>query len=95
MTREFILTPEQTGLLVERLRIEGKGGLTDTIVGSGDSVTTFFVGTVLPVSVQMHEFPLNLTTQVPALTGLKFVRLLDRILVVNPDERTVLAEVGL
>jgi hypothetical protein len=93
--REVVLTPEQTRLIADQLRTErGKVGATAT-TGSGEPSAGFSVGTSLPVAVPMREFPIGLTTQMPALNGLKYVRLLDRILIVSPAERVVLAEVTL
>jgi hypothetical protein len=43
----------------------------------------------------MQAFSVGLTTQMPALNGLKYVRLLTRILIVSPTERIILAEVPL
>ncbi|MGP0093729.1 MAG: hypothetical protein ACLPKB_27865 [Xanthobacteraceae bacterium] len=92
--RELVLTAEDTHTIAERLRGEGiKPGTSGATAGSGQASANFSVGTVLPVSVTMRDFPLGLTAQMPALNGLKYVRLLDRILIVSPAERVVLAEV--
>ena len=47
------------------------------------------VGSKTPGSVTPHSFPGNVTAQVPAAKNLLFVKLPDRILLIDPDERQV------
>ena len=91
LVREFVLTPQQIQLISEQLRID-KNNRTET-AGSSEAGVPISVGTIIPVSAPMHEFPIGLTTQVPKLSDLQFVRLIDRILIINATERIVLAEV--
>ena len=46
----------------------------------------------LPRSVELQELPANVTQDVPVVQGYKFVKLDDRILLVSPRDRTVVAE---
>ena len=55
--------------------------------------STPWVGKVLPLSVSLRDFPPTLTAQIPELAGFQYVKLVDRILIVEPSERVVLAEV--
>jgi hypothetical protein len=46
----------------------------------------------LPRSVELQELPANVTQDVPVVQGYKFVKLDDRILLVSPRDRIVVAE---
>jgi hypothetical protein len=46
----------------------------------------------LPRAVELQELPASVTRDVPAVQGYKFVKLDDRILLVSPRDRTVVAE---
>jgi hypothetical protein len=46
----------------------------------------------LPRSVELQELPANVTQDVPVVQGYKFVKLDDRILLVSPLDRIVVAE---
>jgi hypothetical protein len=46
----------------------------------------------LPRSVELQELPASVTHDVPVVQGYKFVKLDDRILLVSPRDRTVVAE---
>ncbi|HEY6254515.1 MAG TPA: DUF1236 domain-containing protein [Xanthobacteraceae bacterium] len=48
--------------------------------------------TALPRSVTLQELPASVTQDVPLVQGYKFVKLDDRILLVSPVDRTVVAE---
>jgi hypothetical protein len=48
--------------------------------------------TALPSSVALQELPLSVTRDVPMVEGYKFVKLDDRILLVSPVDRLVVAE---
>ena len=43
--------------------------------------------------VELHDLPVMVTRQIPLLHDFKFVKLDDRILVVRPDDRTVVSEI--
>jgi hypothetical protein len=95
VARELVLTPEQMRLIADQFRGERGKAVTATTVGSGEPSANFSIGNVLPVAAPMQAFPVGLTTQMPALNELKYVRLLTRILIVSPAERIILAEVPL
>jgi hypothetical protein len=48
--------------------------------------------TALPSSVALQELPASVTRKVPMVEGYKFVKLDDRILLVSPVDRLVVAE---
>jgi hypothetical protein len=48
--------------------------------------------TALPSSVALQELPVNVTREIPLLQGYKFVKLEDRILLVSPVDRSVVAQ---
>jgi hypothetical protein len=46
----------------------------------------------LPDSVPLQELPASVTREIPMVLGYKFVKLDDRILLVSPADRSVVAE---
>jgi len=48
--------------------------------------------TAVPSSVALQELPASVTRDIPMVLGYKFVKLDDRILLVSPVDRTVVAE---
>jgi len=46
----------------------------------------------VPGSVKLQELPASVTRDIPMVQGYKFVKLDDRILLVSPVDRTVVAE---
>jgi hypothetical protein len=50
------------------------------------------VETELPSSVPLQELPPSVTREIPMVQGYKFVKLDDRILLVSPLDRAVVAE---
>jgi hypothetical protein len=48
--------------------------------------------TALPSSVPLQELPASVTGEIPVVQGYKFVKLDDRILLVSPLDRMVVAE---
>ena len=46
----------------------------------------------LPRSVALQELPASVTREIPVVQGYKFVKLDDRILLVSPVDRSVVAE---
>ena len=50
------------------------------------------VAAALPSSVALQELPVSVTRQIPMVQGYKFVKLDDRILLVRPRDRSVVAE---
>lgn len=49
---------------------------------------------LLPYGVALHAFPQQVQQQVPAVAGLQFVKLGDKILLVRAPNRIVVAEIG-
>jgi hypothetical protein len=50
------------------------------------------VAAALPSSVALQELPASVTREIPVVQGYKFVKLDDRILLVSPRDRSVVAE---
>jgi hypothetical protein len=48
--------------------------------------------TALPGSVALQELPASVTREIPMVQGYRFVKLDDRILLVSPIDRSVVAE---
>jgi hypothetical protein len=48
--------------------------------------------TAMPSSVPLQELPASVTQEIPLVQGYKFVKLDDRILLVSPVDRVVVAE---
>lgn len=51
------------------------------------------IGNTVPASVSMHEFPQAMVEQMPHLGKYKYVRLSDKVLVIEPNNRIVVAEI--
>jgi hypothetical protein len=68
--------------------------MPDAATASGRSETPLAPGTELPDGISMHEFPPSVVTAVPAIRDYKYVKLNDRILVVAPANRIVVAEIN-
>jgi Protein of unknown function (DUF1236) len=47
----------------------------------------------VPASVELHDLPAMVTNSIPRVQGYKFAKLADRILVVHPMTRNVVAEI--
>ena len=76
---------------------EQRGHIFDRIVKIHDAPTADvalpeFV-TAVPKSVALQELPVNVTREIPLLQGYKFVKLEDRILLVSPVDRSVVAQI--
>jgi hypothetical protein len=76
---------------------EQRGHIFDRIMKINDAPTADvalpeFV-TAVPNSVALQELPVNVTREIPRLQGYKFVKLEDRILLVSPVDRSVVAQI--
>jgi hypothetical protein len=78
------LTDEQRGHI-----FDGIMKLRDTPVAD---VPAPEAATTLPGSVTLQELPASVTREIPLVQGYKFVKLDDRILLVSPVDRSVVAE---
>lgn len=77
------LTDEQRGHI-----FDGIMKLSDTPVAD---VAEPDLATSLPRSVALQELPASVTGEIPLVQGYKFVKLEDRILLVSPLDRSVVA----
>jgi hypothetical protein len=79
-----------------RLTDEERGHIFDDIMKLHDApvadVPAPEAATALPRSVPLQELPASVTRQIPMVQGYKFVKLDDRILLVSPVDRSVVAE---
>jgi hypothetical protein len=50
-----------------------------------------WTATAMPIGVALHDLPLGVTREIPLVQGYKFVKLDDRILLVSPLDRSVVA----
>lgn len=81
--RGLHLTDEQRGHI-----FDGIMQLRDTPVAD---VAEPGLATSLPRSVALQELPASVTREIPLVQGYKFVKLEDRILLVSPLDRSVVA----
>jgi hypothetical protein len=75
---------------------EQRGHIFDGIMKLRDAPVTDLpapaAATALPSSVTLQELPPSVTREIPLVQGYKFVKLDDRILLVSPIDRSVVAE---
>ena len=75
---------------------EQRGHIFDGIMKISDAPVADMrapaAATALPSSVALQELPVSVTRDVPMVEGYKFVKLDDRILLVSPIDRLVVAE---
>jgi hypothetical protein len=75
---------------------EQRGQIFDDIMKLRDApvadVPAPEAATALPRSVTLQELPVSVTREIPLVQGYKFVKLDDRILLVSPVDRLVVAE---
>jgi Protein of unknown function (DUF1236) len=89
-----------TGSSIEASRLplsdEQRGHIFDGIMKLRDTpvadVPPPAPATALPGSVALQDMPANVTHDIPMVEGYKFVKLDDRILLVSPVDRMVVAE---
>ncbi len=93
--RELNLSENQKHAIAQELAASGAKSGGSSTTGSDAPGSTVWVGNVLPYSVNLRDFPQSLTTRLPELAGLQYVKLVDRILIVDPSERVVVSEVSL
>lgn len=79
------LTDAQRKLILERVMAAG---------GSTQHVDAIVPSSELPANVDMQPWPAEIVSEVPAIRGTKYVRLSDKVLVVLPDNRIVVEEIG-
>jgi hypothetical protein len=48
----------------------------------------------LPANVEMHPWPADIVNQVPGIGDTRYVKLADKVLVVRPENRIVVGEIG-
>jgi hypothetical protein len=74
---------------------EQRGHIFDGIMKLRDApvadVAAPDLATALPRSVALQELPASVTREIPLVQGYKFVKLEDRILLVSPLDRSVVA----
>ena len=87
------LTDEQRGFLF--LGVMNLADVPDTDLPMPESLIGSLIETpaVLPVSVELQDLPIMVTREIPQVRHHKFVKLDDRILVVRPADRVVVAEI--
>lgn len=75
---------------------EQRGHIFDGIMKLRDAPVTDLpapaAASALPSSVTLQELPPSVTSEIPLVQGYKFVKLDDRILLVSPIDRAVVAE---
>jgi hypothetical protein len=84
LSQRLPLTDEQRGHI-----FDGIMKLRDTPVAEMPAPAA---ADALPSSVTLQELPASVTREIPLVQGYKFVKLDDRILLVSPLDRSVVAE---
>jgi hypothetical protein len=82
-TRELALSDEQRGRIYENVM-----RIPDTPIAHAPAPT---VADALPQDVAMQDLPAGVTQAIPLVAGHKFVKFDDRIVVVEPASRVVVA----
>jgi hypothetical protein len=82
-TPELALSDEQRGRIYERIM-----RISDTPIAHAPAPT---VADALPKDVPMQDLPAGVAQEVPLVAGHKFVKFDDRIVVVEPASRVVVA----
>ena len=87
------LTDEQRGFLF--LGVMNLADVPDTDLPMPESRIASLIESpaVLPESVELQDLPMMVTRKIPLVRHHKFVKLDDRILVVRPTDRVVVAEI--
>jgi hypothetical protein len=80
-SQQLDLTPSQQQSI--------KQGLASQKTDSAPSGYQGQIGAQLPGSVNSHAMPSNVASQVPAAKALLFVKLPDRVLLVDPQSKTI------
>jgi len=65
-------------------------GAATSASGSGES-EGLTVGNTLPATITMHDFPQNVNDQMPEMQKYKYVQMPDKLLIVEPNNRIVVA----
>jgi hypothetical protein len=84
MARGPQLTDAQRKLIVERVMA----------AGGAPAQVDAFPTVELPAGVEMQPWPSDIAGQVPGIRGTKYVKLSDKVLVVQPETRIVVEEIA-
>lgn len=84
MARGPELTDAQRKLILER--VMATGGSTLHVDASPSSA--------LPADIEMQAWPADILGEVPAIRDTKYVKLSDKVLLVRPESRIVVGEIG-
>ena len=82
---QFQLSPEQKKLIADSI------AKSPGITASGDLKLT--VSSKLPSNIEMTDFPGDVTNKIPEAAKYKYVKLSDRVLIVDPPNLTVVGEI--
>ena len=85
------LEPETRQKLAQMLANSRGAGTSGT---AADAPEGAGIGSALPSSVSLQDFPTTVLDQIPQLAAYKYAQMPDRILVVEPTSRIVVDEIG-
>jgi hypothetical protein len=85
MAHPLPLSDQQKRMVYDSLAASSEAETRGIMVGPANA---------LPADVTMHDLPQKLIEQVPALKGYKFVKLVDKIVIVSPPNRIVVGEIS-
>jgi len=83
---QFPLTDEQKQLIAKSVAAAPK-------TAANADLSKLHVGMFLPVDARIQEFPGELIQQLPPASRYKYIKIDDRILIVDPPNRTVVGEI--
>lgn len=86
MTRGFIFDENQRKRILESIMADNKS--------AAQISNEIQPAMLLPEGVEMHELPGDLVRDMPSLSDRRYVRLNDRILIVNPNNRGIVGELA-
>jgi hypothetical protein len=84
MARPLPLDDEQKRRIVDAVGSDKAAAATQVPAGPA---------TILPSTVELSDLPADMSDQIPALRGYKYVNLPDKVLIVSPANRVVVGEI--
>lgn len=94
MEHALDLNDEQRQKIAQMLaNASGPSGVASTTGAAPQAGADLVVGNTVPLSVSMHEFPQPMAEQMPEIGKYKYLLLPGRVLVVEPNNRIVVADI--
>jgi Protein of unknown function (DUF1236) len=88
---EHALNDQQKQKIAQVMATQMAASTTGSASNEDKSLT---VGNTVPASVTMHEFPANVSEQMPEMKNYKYVQMADKLLVIEPNNRIVIGVIS-